>query len=687
MRKNLILTALQALVLTVIVSVVSGCITNGASKKVSSKKIPGTAGIPAGLGGDKTASFYLGGMQVSATDPASDFEIFGTQGDILGKYCIGVNDESTCRCEFSGDGFEVQSSPTYVESNMIRCPYTVIPPDQMETVEVRVFVTTTQAYSNALAYNFGTSGTEALDLTSSTSFTPVVRYQCRDIITIPNLFDPAVYDPIQSESTLLAYPLDFYTSNLGKSILGLARESGTNDHYSRWECNFNWGQRPYWSAYRIYSAGPLTAAGDIQVYGNNRETPLHVYPSNEVTKPSVISDPLGFHAMLGQTPAQFNRLTFHLAKKKTGVFNVAVNALIAPGVLTVAPDSNGQQPEGKSPPLGWAAHAIPEGDGEKCPGPDQVTIPTDYYWVKLFLWKATLGQRTYVKTTRATTGMGQLACNYGNFSSTGAFAPLFDECAPAASNVVGSVCESATSSWANYASALPTANQLAADVCDSQVSPDFILTEHSLYWVSQNPAADRLATRVAVGGNFGPSNVNACFRFATNWLVGSGGDAGNDVSPLTGYDRMRMLDKDNGIPTGDSAAPFLYSDAGSNTIPWSEPLTTSGTANYTVGMVEADNPFSFWGATQERFDYLYTVAPESIHYKDLEGGELDADDAAKAFIPFRYKQAANCTGDGVCNDMTNFKLTYEPIDKEVQGSDIISNSKVYPLCVLQKKDW
>ena len=130
---------------------------------------------------------------------------------------------STCECTYSYTSPSVGTQTvsvdtTYYESNLIECPYTQIPGD-VTTVNVSVLVTTQNASSNVI--NFNLTGISGSSPTSASSYTLASRYQCKDIVSIPYAFGPSlgtpnsVYDPIQSESASINYPLDFYTLNLG----------------------------------------------------------------------------------------------------------------------------------------------------------------------------------------------------------------------------------------------------------------------------------------------------------------------------------------------------------------------------------------------------------------------------------------------------------------------------------------
>jgi hypothetical protein len=278
-------------------------------------------------------------------NPTSVLDIVGDGSNAMGQLCVantsGTNNSlptpsssstptganqgpSTCSCTYSytspSVGTQTVSVDTvYYESNLIECDYTQIPGD-VTTVNVSVLVTTQNASSNTISFNLtGVSGSSP---TSASSYTLVSRYQCKDIVSIPYAFGPALgtpnslYDPIQSESPEINYPLDFYTMNLGGSLAAYISNNVEN-----WNCPGNPKDPNFGTNYNLYSVGPDSGGSYL------------IYP------------PAG---------SAFDRSTFYLSNAAAGVFTIPVNTYTAPTIIS----------DGTGNPIGYAAAPIPSGTNQ-----------------------------------------------------------------------------------------------------------------------------------------------------------------------------------------------------------------------------------------------------------------------------------------------------------------------------------
>lgn len=398
----------------------SGCLfDNGSEKAVGgggeSSGSTSSSGSPSVVpgGSDSGAGSNRGGFEItrvlrSNSDPASTLDLLGQPGFDFSRACISgggtaTEAQSSCVCQFNytqtnGLAGQIQVPVIYAESTLLRCRYDLLQ-DVAGSVQVKVILAS-QVESNVKSIQLGDE-VGALNLKDPASFVNVKRYQCRDHIFVPHMFDGKVYDPFQSEDNRLSYGLNFYATNLGGAlsafVLGsiqpdaVGAATSDNSFFSRWDCSMDRQNPPEWENLILYSV----AADQNGSY--------RIYPSDD---------------------SAFDRSTFHLAKKKTGVFNVPVNALIGPSIRTTQTSPEGQTSNPR-PPIGWGAHPISVAGGESCPS-EQIDIGPDMEWVKVWAYRASLQTRKYVEYTEDALETGQIVCNPGKYPLSNQY--VFQDC-------------------------------------------------------------------------------------------------------------------------------------------------------------------------------------------------------------------------------------------------------------------
>jgi hypothetical protein len=361
-----------------------------------------------------SGSFPLSQVQKTPSNPGQTFDLiddgsgsFATNCPIDPAGAANADPSLTptiCECSYSyssasAPNQQVFTAVTYHESDLMRCSYVGIPAD-VKTVSIAVHVKTTDAYSTSINYKLANSGGAYVDFSNIINYVSPVRYQCRDTIFIPYIFDAAtVYDPVQSEDVHLSYPIDFYASSLGAAISAYVGSNNAN-----WNCPGILNPSAYLSGSLSTPSSALatyTAANHINL---NVYSKVALHGSKQIYPPGITDD----------------RSTFFLLKATYGVtpvgtFSVAVNSILAPGIVTSS---------GTLAPLGYGALPIATGGSgsgtETCPSPSAVAIPAGYQWMKLWQFRSSLPQRTYA-TSGATPSIANvtgIVCNPGEFSVT-----------------------------------------------------------------------------------------------------------------------------------------------------------------------------------------------------------------------------------------------------------------------------
>jgi hypothetical protein len=344
-----------------------------------------------------TGDFSLIQVSPDPINPGSLYALIG-QNQEIEQYCNSTG--STCVCEFSfqqpGIGAQILSvAPTYIESDMLRCPNQV--PSGIESFDVRLKTVPAQAggtvyASNKIAYTLGSGSNPNLnsavflDLSDKASYMPVQRYQCRKREFVPNPLDNGILDPFQANDPRNLYPFNYYTTNVSESLLQMQRgnvgtttsggSGGTNtaaQNDQSWDCTLNStpdGKLHWWANPAVYSRSPCPGGSHFCSGDSDLMTPISALSSGPIPTTA------GTFSATGK-----RRSSFSLAKRAYGVFQTPVIAAIAPRTYLTSVFSTATNP------LGWAAKPIPAVNGSSsCPS---ITLPAGARWVKLWNFRAT----------------------------------------------------------------------------------------------------------------------------------------------------------------------------------------------------------------------------------------------------------------------------------------------------------
>lgn len=678
----------------------------------------------------------------SAHSPQSEFDLLGDGTGQIGQYCVGVGPEASCQCRFKyvtpgGAQETLDVDPTYSEADLLRCPYSEIQAG-VSAIDVSIYFVAANKFSNTFSYSFPGGGSlpGGGDPTAIATFIEPMRYQCRDVIYIPHLFErldrasgSKIYDPFQSENARLTFPLNFYTSNLARAI-GLYANivepggSGVEDGPEAnvyYDCALNPKALPGWANLRIYSLAP---------------------------------DLNGSQEIFPGTSGAINRSQFLLARDATGVFNKPVNGRFAPpsetqpaGLFTRYTPP-GQNPLPNSlPPLGYGAQPV----GEDCPN---VPIPAGHRWVKLWQFQAALPNRTYVYDSTKIDETRAIFCDPGTASD--GFSRLgppdvrrphaaIQDCslhAGGTGNPVRKIIDTAVASIDPDAgdqddngfvpsrsvdrdfvledSLAPRAipkNGAPGYVCfdfarngtitDENVGRAQPLFEHEL---SGFNGADTLPLRVpykgiAGGFNFLGSAIGQAYRGADSWIRIGSGYPTHDNDPDYPYHPQAQSVYGQGAPY-DSAdelqshIPFglkqhpvwslfdlhLQNGSGGLSTPpgamnLSRAFATVNTLDKhaTTGIPHDSQLLTSNLDNTSRFDYLLVASPPSVTINQMRNREA----AAAPYIPFRYKTNEDCTSANPSTCGENNRIGYDVELHEVNGSSGGSGPQVFPVCAIQ----
>ncbi len=628
----------KALIAIALGAALSAC-TNNALNAALKK---GKSGLPAiSLGNLMTITNV-----VISNNSSSDFEVLGAGDDPFGL-CISAGattlfGPSACKCVYNytnptNSAVQVQEEvdTTYVESKLVRCSTATISAAGATSVDVSVKLTAANAGSNSITVDFS-GATNALDLSDATSFTQVGRYQCRDVIYIPSMFcgsgeTDCMYDPIQSESTRFSYPLNFYASNLGGALVSFARKAsaatGTGvGFFSKWECSMDVKNPKAFENKWIYSVGPDSAGSKV------------VYPP---------------------TAGAFDRATFYLARKRAGVFNVPINAFVAPGTLTSSPGVGGIQAPETFEPIGYGARPVTTAAGEICPE-TSTTIPSGFAWVKVWAFAGDLVPRRYVQTTQDVVSFGHVGCNPDDYSD-GEF--VFPDCSESGpvyrAPRLGQITNSTTGLAARifleagacveFARTQIAGGQVGAPVGASAVAADW-LTD-----IGTQPSA--------AGRSLATASFPTDYPNGTDWFAKPSSD--NLGTP---WNLVSQADDNGSISNANITADNI----------WSRYDQGAAWSNTMVDTTDLDNG-------QSRVDYLFVVSPKTVMF-DTMNNRLPGHEP---YFPYTYKRTEECDSPDPASDPTcvlNAQkiTTYDLWSAEITSNpDAPSQQLVYPVCALQ----
>jgi hypothetical protein len=619
--------------------------------------------------------FVLQELVPDATSPGTIIDLIGTNSQ-FDTYCT----LGTCMCEFTytaTNGGTITSSVanTYEESNMLRCPNII--PSGVVNFSVRITVISTgtnttgvatptpipgdtagEYVSNSVTGTFSSgalAGTsEFMDLSNAASYVPVQRFQCRKREFIPNPMNPGMIDPFQSQNPAVIYPFNYYTTNLGSSLLNQQQATDTT-----WECTITGTQDhsvQWWANPNVFSSATCTTSfcsgdGDL------------IYPQTTLTSGKIpVTDP---------TQTGKRRSSFSLASQSYGVFGVAVQAAIAPVSYVAASYAT----------IGYGAAPIPSANGTStCPN---ITLPPNSTWVKLWNFRATDIASAQKVTGSQSIASTAIACDSehpGDGKTSGS--ELFPSCE----------MENDTSSGgAPFGISLQSLGTANTTGIASRVA---MFTGASSTSTSSTTTSSASASACY---NFSPANAVAQIPWHNSNPGSPSTYAGADVWIPSAYAF------DTTITTPGSVAIAGY--------PWNEYLNTSGatatSAPYKLDTVASGaTPYNVWlkyngsfaipAATPMDFsNQLTTVALSTDNYTDQifvvtdpsvsDSDMLNNASSIQQYVPRTFRAASDCPGPAACDPVTTGKtpITWG-LNTEAVGVE--SGTAVYPLCVLQFYD-
>lgn len=586
-------------------------------------------------GGPSNGSFHLDGI---VTEPGNGgiYNLIGQNAE-FDVFCGGSY--GPCKCEFtysqSGVGVQTQETPViYQESNLVRCSSPVPAGISSFSVKITVSGANGSYESNSLNASFGPGGTFQnipvyIDVTDPMSYQAVQRYQCRKLDFIASPFDGTFLDPIQSQDPKVIYPFNFYTTNVGESLLALqVNPSGSQG----WDCTLI--STPNYSLH--WWANPM-------VYSDATCTGPFCSGDGELMYPKTVLSGEKIPVSTGSTAAGKRRSTFSLLKKPYGVFQVPVIAATAPKSYV---DSyfSGQSINAdlRLSPLGYAAAAVAgPGGTSSCPS---ISIPLTARWVKLWSYRATnLTPPRKVVGTDATVN-SPIACWAEQTAG------MFDSCSYNFAN-------NSNPPSGNSASPNQTTQSKAISDLTSSLIP--------------------FATRVALesGGGGTSANPSACYNILSPnspnaFIPSTFGFTGGSM--LTGkywglYANASTANWSAGsLPGGTGGIQFV-----TNTSSLQGPLSDSVTASQAAPVSGTGDPYS---------DYLFIVTDPAVSDYDM-GSPLST--AVKEYRPVTYRSKGDCMGNSHAGCDSAQKIEWMINTKNVNDPN---GSEVYPLCVLQFMD-
>lgn len=562
-----------------------------------------------------------------------------------------------CSCTYkyirsSGLNEEFSQPAAYAESNIIRCN---LPPTNLMAgvsyADIQIRVIKTNIYSNPIRYNL--TGGEFLDPSSPTSFVQVSRFQCRDRVSIPYGFQQlgegewAPYNPILSEDPQLSYPLNFYFTNYFAAMQAfIAVNSGSggegeDEIINPWVCP--------------------TVPNDPNV-------------GMELGLFSVSPDSGGSIKVFPPTGSVFDRSTFFLARKKSGIFTLPVNVYGAPGVTTADLGSGGSSDPAALGSLGYGVPATTQANGsETCPD-TSVPIPAGFRWVKVWQFRASLSPRQQPDPNRQF-AKSALFCNPGR--ATPSAAPT------GTPGFVFGNCEGGTE--------LPADDSVFASRAYLPSSTEGAPVSQNACFELNHPTASVWPTACNDPLNGGPgsgagctarssgaqkSEYSAYARASDIWYFllappsgsspsGGGSSGSNGICGGGNIDNMNMCSSF----TSPSYPTFNQS------IPYSSD----------VSFLPLD------GSTQVRYDFVYTVSPTSVNLQDMLN---PSSTIALPYVPYRYYPGGCVSGDPNSPAFVGDCSADQKISYGIKIHDVGSNGDappgsesgrlpVFPVCALQ----
>jgi hypothetical protein len=311
----------------------------------------------------------------SNADPQTVLDILPGSGTDFSKVCTNAKSGISCQCLFTfktqaGTQERATSNITYVENNLMRCSISDIS-SNINQVSFSL-VNSAGEFSNSkdITLNRDIRG---FDTKSLINWRSVNRTMCREVLTLPNLLSPNVYDPFMSELSGIQNTYNYYSSNFAFSIGGFyALKTDGKFTTQPFECL------------------PIPYA--TQTAGPNSKYSFDLTITSQANVPS-------------PTPMPING--FYLFKNSSKNTNQPVQPFTAPVKARVAPGlsaSDGVFVIG----YGVKPAQDPSGNAEYCPDEDNKSnytkysgrnpplIPPRFEWVKVWQFRAELPNRPFL---------------------------------------------------------------------------------------------------------------------------------------------------------------------------------------------------------------------------------------------------------------------------------------------------
>ncbi len=628
----------------------SGC--SNLFNSFNSKTGINTGDIPATLSSSLPASFQITRVNQTLISPSQNLDVLGDGSGTLGSLCAVTDNRdpnattgnSPCWCSFDFstptlDNSNRKTPVSYHENNLARCEYYTSIPFGVATFKVSIVVVKNGSITqNSNIATFSFSGTPALDPKLPSTYAQVKRHLCRGLVSVPNLFDSSIIDPDQSETPYYTYPLDYYTTNLASSL-----------------------------AYFVNSGDAANECPPVPYSSTDSDHYVNIVSSSSYGGSQIIDPP--------QT-GTYDRSTFYVAAKATGVFAIPVNAVVAPSVIS---DDNGAA--GVAPPLGYgAAHTSNASGGENCPS-DSV-IPTDYEWVKLWLFRGAVPPRNYFKSTNY---FASLVCHPGDQTITNSAnqtvtVPVFNACMKTYPNDNNS----RTLSWSDAGKI--SNNYLADRVVFSKNSSNSNDSDTQCIQLNARPSGNPVQTANA-------DSPNAC-------TLGNPAKPGVGCGNTSGGDEWLAVVPDPTQYTSSANLGCSIStvNTGGVSRPGDDPLHICGSlTDFSRGGTHATSPSipvselttEDMDNTRPRTDFIFVVSPTSISTADIKGGSKTQFTPVRGTTPDICRSGVSCQS-GIGNYIGSYDLITNDINlANLSAADINQQNNpkmnLYPICVVRPK--
>jgi hypothetical protein len=652
-----------------LVTILTGCTTNlSPGSLIKTNTIPASIPNSGTSDGSNQGAFLITRALLDRTF-TSLINVVGDQSGAIGNFCDSTNgatgtngNEAVCACTFS---YNTPSAPNqqvdvpivYQETDLIRCPIAGVPADATQ-ISVSIHVTGADLYSNSIIYSPGAAST-VIDTTNPDSFIKVTRFQCRDKVWIPYVFDNAIYDPYQSEDPHLTYPLDFYTTNLGATIAKYAAGVDNHQGLEYWDCP------------------PILTPQD---YLDNDHENEDAYSNRFNLNMKVYSwEPLnGNNQIYPPVRGLFDRSTFYLAKKSSGAFTIPINAYIAPMII-----SGGQDyPDS----LGYGVRPIVSSTG----GIDQcltdVPIPPGYHWVKVWLFRAALPSRQYILPSdlgpESLNDIAAILCNPGvwtDINGASTKTSIFPSCnnyssADSATPFIYANTDSKSYIMnADWPSQLYLSSRVISYDSSNLADPSSCV---NLQNYKGNDANHYPGDSSLNGTETTPQQCKLIYNNNDNTInntsdgsiegTGCGGTQPND---LADYWKINLQ------PISRGHDPLnIHNTPGNPTKLWNTPRNTA----LKTGTIDTDS---------NRYDFLFVVTPPSVSLTQMV--DTTPGSIGRQYQPYRFFLASDCPNNSEgCETEHNAISTYgiKRHDVGTNGDTPPSGTTtpwIFPVCAIQ----